>query len=73
MEQDEVADCADKEEEVVMIEDVADVTMMEDELKVDQVGLGSCSLQTWMDEDTHMEEPHDDDEVLIFVFHSSIW
>ena len=61
MEQDEVADCANKEEEAVMIEDVADVTTMEDELEIDQVGPGSCSLQTWMDEDTHMEEPHDDD------------
>ena len=30
MEQDEVADCANKEEEDVMIEDVADVTTMED-------------------------------------------
>ena len=60
MEQDEVADCADKEEEAVMIEDVAYVTTMEDELEIDQVGPGSCSLQTWMDEDTHMEEPHDD-------------
>ena len=44
-----------------MIEDVADVTMREDELEDDQVGPGSCSLQTWMDEDTHMEEPHDDE------------
>jgi hypothetical protein len=61
MEQDEVADCADKEEEVMMIEDVADMAMMEDELEIDQVGPRSCSLQTWMDEDTHMEEPHDDE------------
>jgi len=61
MEQDEVADCADKEEEAVMFEDVADVTMMEDELQIDQFGPGSCSLQTWMDGDTHMEEPDDDD------------
>ena len=44
MEQDEFADCANKEEEVVMFEDVADVTKMEDELEIDQVGLGSCSL-----------------------------
>ena len=57
MEQDEVADCTNKEEEAVMIEDVADVTMMEDELEIDQVGPGSCSLQTWMN-----EEEHDDDE-----------
>lgn len=60
MEQDEVADCANKEEEA-MFEDVADMTTMEDELEIDQVGPGSCSLQTWMNEDTHMEEPHDDD------------
>jgi len=65
MEQDEVADCADKEDEALMIEDVADVTTMEDELDIDQVGPGSCSLQTWMDEDTHMEEPHDDDVSII--------
>ena len=62
MEQDEVADCANKEEEVMMIEDVADVTMMEDELEIDQVGPGSCSLWTWMDGDTHMEEPHVHDD-----------
>ena len=61
MEQDEVADCAGKEEEVMMIEDVADMAMMEDELEIDQVGPRSCSLQTWMDEDTHMMEPHDDE------------
>ena len=61
MEQDEVADCADKEEEAMMIEDVADATTMEDELEIDQVGPGSCGLQTWMNE----EEPHDDDEVSI--------
>ena len=65
MEQDEVVDCSDKEEEVVMIEDVADVTTMEDELEIDQVGPGSRSLQTWMDGDTHMEEPHDDDVSII--------
>ena len=56
MEQDEVADCADQEEEAMMIEDVADMTMMEDELEDDQVGPGSCILWTWMNE----EEPHDD-------------
>ena len=61
MEQGEDADCANKEEEAVMIEDVADMTMMEDELEDDQVGPRSCSLWTWMDEDTHMEEPHDDE------------
>src|ERR1700727_1493615 len=62
MEQDEVADCIDKEEEAVIVEDVADMTMMEDELEIDQVGPGSCSLQTCMDEGTLMEEPHDDDD-----------
>ena len=61
MEQDEVIDCSIKEEEVVMIEDVTDMTIMEDELETDQVEPGSYSLQTLMDEDTHMEEPHDDD------------
>lgn len=50
-----VAECNDKKEEAVMIEDVADMTMMEDEIEIDQVGLGSCDLQKWM------EEPHDDD------------
>ena len=57
MEQDVVADC-DDEEEVVMFEDVADMTMMEEELEIDQVGRGSCSLQTLVDEDTQMEETH---------------
>jgi len=65
MEKDEVADCANKEEEAVMIEDVVDVTTMEDELEVDQIGPGSCGLQTWMDGDTHMEEPHEDDVSII--------
>ena len=32
MEQDEVADCADKEEEAMVVEVVANMTMMEDEL-----------------------------------------
>ena len=41
MEQDEVADCVDKEEEAVMIEDVAHVKTTKDELAVDQVGPGS--------------------------------
>jgi len=57
MEQVEVADCANKEEEVMVIEDVVDMAMMEDELEVDQVDPGSCSLSTWMNE----EEPHDDE------------
>ena len=61
MEQDEVADCANKEEEAVVDEDVADMITMEDELEADQVEPGSCSLSTWMDEVTHMEEPHDDE------------
>ena len=45
----------------MIVEDVADMIMMEDELEIDQVGLGSCSLRTCMDEGTLMEEPHDDD------------
>ena len=61
MEQGEVADCANKEEEAVIVEDVADMIMMEDELEIDQVEPGSCSLQTCMDEGTLMEEPHDDE------------
>jgi len=60
MEQDEVVDCANQEEEAVMIEDVTYVTTLEDELEIDQVGPGSCSLHTWMEEDTNMEDPHDD-------------
>ena len=44
MEQDEVAGCATKEGEAVIVEDVADMIMMEDELEIDQVGPGSCSL-----------------------------
>ena len=42
MEQGEIADCANKEEEAVIVEDVADMTMMEDELEDNQVELGSC-------------------------------
>jgi len=34
----------DKEEEAVIVEYVADVTTMEDELEIGQVGPGSCSL-----------------------------
>ena len=45
----------------MIVEDVADMTMMEDELETDQVEPGSCSLWTWMNEDTHLEEPHDDE------------
>ena len=41
MEQDEVADCANKEEEV--IEEVANMTTMEGELEIDQVGPGLCN------------------------------
>ena len=66
MEQGEVADCADKEEEATIIEDVADMTMMEDELEIDQVGPGSCSLHTCIDEGTLMEKPHDDDTCVSF-------
>ena len=61
MEQDEVANCANQEEEAMMIEDVANMTTMENELEIGQVGPGSCSFWAWMDEGTHMEEPHDDD------------
>ena len=63
MEQGEVVNYANKEEEVVIVEDVANMIMMEDELEIDQVGPGSCSLQACMDEGTLMEEPHDDDDV----------
>jgi len=45
----------------VIVEDVANMAMMEDELEADQVEPGSCSLWTWRNEDTHMEEPHDDE------------
>ena len=57
MEQEGVVDCDTKEEEVMLIKDVADMTTMEDELEDDQVKPGSCSLSTWMNE----EEPHDDE------------
>ena len=60
MEQDGATNCDNEEEEAVMFEYVADMTTMEDELEIDQVGPGSCGLQTLVDEDTHMEEPHDD-------------
>lgn len=43
IEQYEAAD-NDEEEEAVMIEDVVDMTMIEEELESIQVGLGSCSL-----------------------------
>ena len=56
MKQDEIANCANKEEKVVIDEDVVDMTTMEDELEDDQVKPGSCSVSTWMNE----EEPHDD-------------
>jgi len=57
MKQDEAAYCANKEEEAVIDEGVADLNMMEDELEDNQVGPGSCRLSTWMNE----EEPHDDE------------
>jgi len=63
MKQDEVAYCANKEEEAVIDEDVADMTTMEDELEDDQVKPGSCSLSTWLNE----EEPHDDEQGLSVV------
>ncbi len=43
-----------------MFKDVADMTTMEEELEISLVGPGFCSLQTLVDEDTHMEEPHDE-------------
>ena len=45
----------------MIVEDVANMAMMEDELEADQVEPGSCSLWTWRNEDTHMEEPLDDE------------
>ena len=60
MEQDVAVDYNDEEEDVAMFEDVAGMTTMEDELEIVQDVLGSCSLQTLVDEDTHMEEPHDE-------------
>jgi len=35
-------ECDDKKEEAMIVEDVADVTTMKDELEIDQVGPGSC-------------------------------
>jgi len=61
MKKDEVAYCANKEEEAVVDEDVADMIMMEDELEADRVEPGSCSLSAWVSEDTHMKEPHVDE------------
>jgi hypothetical protein len=72
MEQDQVAYCANKEEEAVIVEDVADMTMMEDELEIDQVGPGSCSLQTCMDGGTLMEEPHDDHDDDVSTFDACV-
>jgi len=48
----------------VIVEDITNVTTMEDELEIDQVGLGSFRLHTWVDEDTHMEEPHDEVSII---------
>ena len=59
MEQVAAANCNDKEEDAMMFEDVADMIWMEDELEIFQVGPGSCNSQTLVDEDTHMEKPHD--------------
>jgi len=42
-------------------EGVSSSTTMKDELEDDQVDPGSCSLSTYMDEITHMKEPHDDE------------
>jgi len=44
MEQVEVADCATEEEEFLLTDDVADMTVTKDELEIDQVGPGSYSL-----------------------------
>ena len=52
----------------MIIEDVADVTMMEDDLEIDHVGPGSCSLQKLVDEDTHMEKPHDEVSIIDTCF-----
>lgn len=60
MEQVAAIDCDDEEEEVVLFEDVSSMTMMEDELEIIQFGPGLYSLQTLVDEETHMEEPHDE-------------
>jgi len=48
----------------MIVEDVADTTMMEEELESVQVGPGSCHLQTLVNEDTHMEEPHDEVSII---------
>lgn len=53
MKQGVVADYDDKEEESVMFDDVADMTTMEDELKIIQVGPGSDSLLTLVDDDSY--------------------
>jgi len=64
MEQDRVADYTTEEEEVLMTDDVADMTVTEDGLELDQVGPGSCSLHTYIYEDTCMEEHHDDEDMM---------
>lgn len=64
MEQDEAADCDDEEEEDAIVEDVLDVTTIEDEPEIDQVGPGSCSLHTLVDEETHMKEPRDEVSII---------
>ena len=43
-----------------MFDDVADMTEMENELEIVQDGPGLCSLHTLVDEETHMQEPHDE-------------
>jgi len=58
MDQDVATDCDNDEEEVMMYEDVADMTTMEEELEFSQVGQRSYIMLTLVDEDTHMEEPH---------------
>jgi len=61
MEQDEVAD---QEEEVILTEDVENVTVMEVRLEDNQAKPESCSSWTWTDEDTRMEEPCEDEDMM---------
>jgi len=67
MEWDIAPDYNDEEVEVVMYEDVADMTPMDDEHEIAQVGPRSCSLKILMDDETHMEEPHDEVSIPTFT------
>ena len=60
MKQEAIADCTAEEEEVLMTKDVANTTVTEDRLELDQVKRGTCSLHTHINEGTLMERPHDD-------------